>query len=373
METKTLVNLNTAEKDELAQVPGIGPVLAERIVEARPFASLDDARRVSGIGPSTLDKIAPYITVEEALLVETEAPAVKEAESAAGSLFAEEMPIESAGESRVTEIPADLIPLPPLPVVPPWDEETALATVEEPTTPEVVPAALAEVPPPLPEATAPALTEIPSPLEEATPSPLPEVPPPLPEVVSVASPLPEAPTSAEIAVQKPIPQPQAAQPGRAPTSSKPVTRGQLAWVSFAVFVATLIIALALSLGILAGINGGLNYASPREVTRVSQEVAAIKGQASVLEQSLNSVQTRLNNLEALSERVQTLETAKGDMQRELDTLTAQAKTLGTQVQDLNKATEALSTQMEEVQAKSSQFQKVMEGLRDLLTSIFPNP
>jgi competence ComEA-like helix-hairpin-helix protein len=60
METKTLVNLNTAEEDELAQVPGIGPALAKRLVAARPFNSLDDVRRVPGIGASTLDRIAPY-------------------------------------------------------------------------------------------------------------------------------------------------------------------------------------------------------------------------------------------------------------------------------------------------------------------------
>lgn len=48
------VSLNAASPGELARLPGIGPALARRIVAARPFATLDDLLRVSGIGPKTL-------------------------------------------------------------------------------------------------------------------------------------------------------------------------------------------------------------------------------------------------------------------------------------------------------------------------------
>ncbi|MFV0633284.1 helix-hairpin-helix domain-containing protein [Demequina sp.] len=50
------VSLNTATAAELEDLPGVGPVLAERIVTDReangPFTSLDDVQRVSGVGPS---------------------------------------------------------------------------------------------------------------------------------------------------------------------------------------------------------------------------------------------------------------------------------------------------------------------------------
>jgi len=51
------VNINTATKEELQKITGIGPVLAQRIIEARPFYSLNDLLKVKGIGQVTLEKI----------------------------------------------------------------------------------------------------------------------------------------------------------------------------------------------------------------------------------------------------------------------------------------------------------------------------
>lgn len=55
------IDLNRASEDELRALPGIGSVLASRIVEARerdgPFASLDDLRRVRGLGRAKLEKL----------------------------------------------------------------------------------------------------------------------------------------------------------------------------------------------------------------------------------------------------------------------------------------------------------------------------
>jgi hypothetical protein len=48
------VDLNHADVDELAGLPGIGPTLAARIVAARPFAHVDELLQVEGIGPRRL-------------------------------------------------------------------------------------------------------------------------------------------------------------------------------------------------------------------------------------------------------------------------------------------------------------------------------
>jgi competence protein ComEA len=60
------VDINTADWPELVQLPGIGPTLAQRILESRrsggPFVSPKDLRRrVRGIGPKTLQRIQPYL------------------------------------------------------------------------------------------------------------------------------------------------------------------------------------------------------------------------------------------------------------------------------------------------------------------------
>jgi competence ComEA-like helix-hairpin-helix protein len=61
------VDINRASEEDLRALPGIGGVLAARIVEARerdgPFASLDDLGRVKGLGRAKREKIAATIAV----------------------------------------------------------------------------------------------------------------------------------------------------------------------------------------------------------------------------------------------------------------------------------------------------------------------
>jgi len=58
-------NVNAAPVAELAQVPGLGPATAARIVAHReahgPFASLEALLDVPGIGPATLEQMRPHL------------------------------------------------------------------------------------------------------------------------------------------------------------------------------------------------------------------------------------------------------------------------------------------------------------------------
>ena len=61
---KEPVDVNEASFEKLQTIPGVGRVMAGRIIEARktkPFESVDDLRRVPGIGPKTLEKIRPFV------------------------------------------------------------------------------------------------------------------------------------------------------------------------------------------------------------------------------------------------------------------------------------------------------------------------
>jgi len=51
------VEINTATLEQLDKITGIGPALAQRIIDARPFSSIDDLLKVKGIGEKTLQKI----------------------------------------------------------------------------------------------------------------------------------------------------------------------------------------------------------------------------------------------------------------------------------------------------------------------------
>jgi competence protein ComEA len=55
------VDLNTATTMELQSISGVGPVLAGKIIAGRPYKSVDDLLRVTGIGPKLLERIRPYL------------------------------------------------------------------------------------------------------------------------------------------------------------------------------------------------------------------------------------------------------------------------------------------------------------------------
>jgi predicted flap endonuclease-1-like 5' DNA nuclease len=58
---ETKLDVNRASQAELENIPGIGPVMAQRIIEARPFKSADDLRNVKGIGSGAkYEKIRAY-------------------------------------------------------------------------------------------------------------------------------------------------------------------------------------------------------------------------------------------------------------------------------------------------------------------------
>jgi comEA protein len=64
------VNINTANSEQLQQVPGIGPATADKILKMRksygPFKSVDDLLAIRGLGAKRLEKMRKYLTVGKA-------------------------------------------------------------------------------------------------------------------------------------------------------------------------------------------------------------------------------------------------------------------------------------------------------------------
>ena len=59
------LDLNSAPRDELMRLPGVGEVLANRIIERRPFKTIGDITKVEGIGTATLKRLLPNLTISK--------------------------------------------------------------------------------------------------------------------------------------------------------------------------------------------------------------------------------------------------------------------------------------------------------------------
>lgn len=59
------IDLNEATFEELQTLPGIGPVMAERIIANRPYSKIDDLLKVNGIGEKTIERLRPLVQTKE--------------------------------------------------------------------------------------------------------------------------------------------------------------------------------------------------------------------------------------------------------------------------------------------------------------------
>jgi competence protein ComEA len=89
------VNLNTATRDELVALPGIGPAKAQAIVDYRsqngPFKAVEDVRKVKGIGEKLFQQIRPELAVSGGAPARSEAkPAPAVPARATGGVIAKD-------------------------------------------------------------------------------------------------------------------------------------------------------------------------------------------------------------------------------------------------------------------------------------------
>lgn len=59
------INLNSAARDELMRLPGIGEVMANRIIERRSYKTIDSLIEVEGIGEKRLQDLRPYLKLTD--------------------------------------------------------------------------------------------------------------------------------------------------------------------------------------------------------------------------------------------------------------------------------------------------------------------
>jgi len=64
VKTEGKININTASQSELETLPGIGPSRAQGIIENRPYGSIEEIKKVPGIGEATFQNIKNLITTD---------------------------------------------------------------------------------------------------------------------------------------------------------------------------------------------------------------------------------------------------------------------------------------------------------------------
>jgi competence protein ComEA len=101
------VNINTATKEQLESLPGVGPVKAQSIVEYRtkngPFKSLEDLKKVSGIGDATFENLKSKVTLTGVTKIDPPAATSKADSKPATSAAAKPGEKAMAADAKKTE------------------------------------------------------------------------------------------------------------------------------------------------------------------------------------------------------------------------------------------------------------------------------
>ncbi len=313
------VNVNTAPEEELAQVPGVGPAMAKRIIAARPFSALSDLQRVSGIGPFTIERMKPFVILDNEL-AELEAEGERVFETA---MLVDEAVVEVEDE-ELSDMPA---------------AEEDMEVVEAVAVEDMADEADEEI-------------------DEAAAEP--EKEPEADWVAKVLSDQPKAPPEPVLPKSPP------------PAVTKPeITRGQVVWIALGSSLLAFLLAIALSLGVLAALNDGqLQFASPGQIIDLNRQISTLGDQARTLEGDIGSLRTRIDNLELLGDRVDVVEQTTADIAADLATTADQVTELGNQTEAIAGEVEAVAGEVDTLQAENERFDTFFTGLQDLLNQVF---
>ena len=367
MSNTTRVNINTASMDELISVPGIGPALAKRIIDKRPFSNLDDLTRVPGIKKNSLEKLSPFLTDQENELpadFQSFVDSVREETNSepmvSEGVFVEdpELSMDEKPEevSRLDQVidetflesePNDNQVIDETFLEPePNDDQVIDDTFLEPESSgeydqdkdfeddEIEAEVEIIEPDPAPEEEVKIGSKI-SEIEIETPDDDTEK---VWEVDNIRTPESEKPVEPvfkeevlphEIEDQK--------EPERS-SSDELISRSQLIWSLLGTAIFSILLTVLITLGILSATNGGLKYATVSEASRLENQITILNDLTTTMQTDMQGMRTRLDAMETMAGRVSVLEGRADSMEADLTivqtTIKEISKTLTTVQNDI---------------------------------------
>ncbi len=173
------------------------------------------------------------------------------------------------------------------------------------------------------------------------------IPEPIPEEMDAAEPVETAQDE----------QPKEKVKAKKSGGSKPLLRGDAFLLGGVVGVLSVLLAVVLSLGILALVNGGLDYVSPGQLSRVQRQVETIESEMDVLTQDIAGLTTRLDSMETLGGRVADLE--------------GTAEKLGEEAARIQAEMDGLQEAVAEISEQYGIVERFLGGMQGLLNELLP--
>jgi competence ComEA-like helix-hairpin-helix protein len=322
------LDINSAELVELTNLPGIGLNTAEKIVASRPFTTIDELREISGIGEVVFERIAPFIYVTTIQLdtgekgevpVTSETPVAEEANSPDQDVASEgnDQAASQIFTSVVTpEEPSSGPPAEPIQELPAQQSRPASTSLED-----------------LSEANAEAEIE-----------------------TEPASSIAIEPSTPVLEQSTPVRAKNRNTPG--PARTAPPTPATVFGSFLDLQGFSILFSVAISLGILFLLNNSLQYTKPSDLDRTEQKLSDVSSQASSLARDIETLTTRLDNLESIAGRVSAVEKGMEETRNEIETLSSGIEALNRQIDELDQ-------RVDELQKTTSQFSTFLEGLKEL--------
>ncbi len=313
MTTHHFVNINTASAEELTTVPGIGPALAQRIINGRPYHSLRDLVHVSGIGETSMDELIPYLVLE-AQEIQTVNLQIGTDEDFP---TADDTPLETAETEIVPAEDKEIVSTE-------LDEEEVLVPESE-----VLPAheeIFYDLPDEEMAAPASAFEEV-DVIEEKEPQPEPYMPGEKGFVMLDH----ESQAKSDVHTEK---EPAMAEKKAQEKERGYVTSQQLTWSVIAAVVVSVLLTVALTLGILAFMNGDLRYATWRDANHLSAQITSLSERNDSLQSEADQMRKRMDAMEIVAGRVTALEESNQSLQDELTATQTQLEAAQKQISSI---------------------------------------